>query len=179
MRNEGALRTPRLVLEPFDVQRHLTTRYVSWLNDPHVVRYSEQRHVSHTMASCRQYVESFRGQASCLWAIQVKSDGLAHIGNLAAYVDERNRVAELAILIGEPGQGGKGFGTEAWSAAIRHLFQAAQVRKVHAGTMAENVPMLKIFEKSGMTIEGTRRKHYLLDGREMDLVCAAIFRPAG
>jgi RimJ/RimL family protein N-acetyltransferase len=179
MRNEGVIRTPRLVLEPFDVQRHLTPRYVSWLNDPRVVRYSEQRHVSHTTASCRQYVDSFRGTASCLWAIQVKDEGLAHIGNLAAYVDEPNRLAELAILIGESSHGGKGFGTEAWSGAIGHLFQASQVRKVHAGTMAENVPMLKIFEKTGMAIESRRSRHYLLEGREMDLVCAAIFRPAG
>lgn len=33
--------------------RHLTERYVGWLNDPAVVRYSEQRHSRHTLWSRR------------------------------------------------------------------------------------------------------------------------------
>jgi RimJ/RimL family protein N-acetyltransferase len=170
------IETDRLLLEPFDAERHLTPRYVSWLNDPQVVRYSEQRHVSHTLASCREYAESFRGTPGFFWAIQVKAERLSHIGNLAAYVDERNRIAELSILIGEPGYGGKGLGTEAWSAAMSHLLDTVRVRKVHAGTMAENRPMLRIFEKTGMTIECRRTRHYLLEGREVDLVFAAAFR---
>lgn len=170
------IETRRLVLEPFDVERHLTPKYVSWLNDPQVVRYSEQRHVKHTLASCRQYAESFRGAAGFFWAIQLKEDRIAHIGNLSAYVDERNRIAELSILIGERGHGGRGLGTEAWSAALRYLLDTVRVRKVHAGTMAENLPMLRIFEKTGMTIECRRSRHYLFDGREMDLVFAAMFR---
>jgi [ribosomal protein S5]-alanine N-acetyltransferase len=171
------IETARLVLEPFNLARHLTPRYVSWLNDPAVVRYSEQRHVSHTLESCREYAESFRGAAGFFWAIQLQAARPEHIGNLAAYVDERNRIAELSILIGEPAHGRRGLGTEAWSAAMRHLFDALRVRKVHAGTMAENRPMLRIFEKTGMTIECRRSRHYLLEGREIDLVLAAAFRP--
>ncbi len=173
---KATIDTPRLLLEPFDVTRHLTARYVSWLNDPQVVRYSEQRHAPHTLASCRQYAESFRGTAGFFWAIQLKGNGVTHIGNLSAYVDERNRIAELSILIGETGHGGKGLGTEAWSAAMRYLLDTVRVRKVHAGTMAENLPMLRIFEKTGMMVECRRSRHYLLEGREIDLVFAAMFR---
>src|SRR5207247_510804 len=80
---------------------------------------------SHTSASCRQYAESFRGTAGYFWAIQLKRESATHIGNLAAYVDARNKVAELSILIGERTHGGKGFGTEAWSAALRFLVGTA------------------------------------------------------
>jgi len=34
---------------------HLTKRYVNWLNDPEVVRFSEQRHFNHTFKSCSNY----------------------------------------------------------------------------------------------------------------------------
>lgn len=170
------IETARLILEPFDLERHLTPRYVAWLNDPQVVRYSEQRHMSHSLESCKRYAEWFRGTAGFFWAIELKAAGRAHIGNLAAYVDERNRIAELSILIGEPGHGGKGLGTEAWAAAMRHLLDTVRVRKVHAGTMTENRPMLRIFEKTGMRIECRRSRHYLLEGREVDLVFAAAFR---
>lgn len=172
---KSGIETPRLVLEPFDTRRHLTPRYVAWLNDPDVVHYSEQRHVSHTVASCRSYAESFRGTAGFFWAIQRKGDTMAHIGNLSAYVDERNRIAELSILVGERSHVGQGLGTEAWSAAMEYLLNAVPVRKVHAGTMADNLPMLRIFEKTGMTIECRRSRHYLLGGREVDLVFAARF----
>lgn len=170
------IETDRLLLEPFDLARHLTPRYVSWLNDPQVVRYSEQRHVRHTLASCRAYAESFQGTASFFWALQLKGAQPRHIGNLAAYVDPHNRIAELAILIGETAEGGRGLGTEAWRAALRHLLDGLGLRKVHAGTMAENAPMLRVFEKTGMAIECRRRRHYLLEGREIDLVFAAAFR---
>ena len=51
------LETERLTLTPFNTERHLTERYVAWLSDPDVVRYSEQRHRTHTLASCRHFAE--------------------------------------------------------------------------------------------------------------------------
>mgnify|MGYP006139229499 CR=1 FL=1 len=29
-------------------RRHLTSNYISWLNDQELVKYSEQRHLNHT-----------------------------------------------------------------------------------------------------------------------------------
>jgi hypothetical protein len=44
-------------------QNHLIEHYVGWLNDPEVVRYYEQRHHKHTLATC---IESFEAQMSSL-----------------------------------------------------------------------------------------------------------------
>ena len=41
--------------------------------------------------------------------------------------------------------------------------------------MASNIPMIKIFGKTGMVIEGRRRAHFLLDGKPEDLILAAKF----
>lgn len=167
------LRGKRLALQPFKA-KHLSAEYVSWLNDPEVVRFSEQRHKKHTLKSCRAYVASFAGTPHHLWAIV--SEEFGHIGNLAATVDPANRVADLAILIGKRECWSQGFGAEAWTVAMQWLLGKGGMRKVTAGTMANNRGMLSVMKKAGMREEGRRRKHFVQDGRAVDLVMVARFR---
>lgn len=165
--------TARLRIEPFSGQ-HLTERYVSWLNDREVMRYSEQRHRHHTLESCRAFVDGFAGSPDCLWAIVV-AGSTRHVGNIAAYVDTVNGVADVSIMIGDRAAWGQGLGLEAWQAVCGYLLRRRDIRKVTAGTMAENAGMLAIMRKAGMIDDGRRAAHYLLDGRPVDLVYAALF----
>ena len=165
--------TARLRLEPFAGQ-HLSERYVGWLNDPEVVKYSEQRHRHHTLESCRAFVEGFAGSADCLWAIVIAGSA-RHVGNIAAYVDTVNGIADVSIMIGDRAAWGQGIGLEAWQAVCNYLLDRPGIRKVTAGTMAGNAGMLAIMRKAGMIADGRRAAHYLLDGRPVDLVYAALF----
>jgi RimJ/RimL family protein N-acetyltransferase len=174
MAKAPTLDTKRLTLVPF-ADAHLTERYVGWLNDPEVVRYSEQRHRRHTVESCRAFVRSFADGPSHLWAIVAKDKALGHIGNINSAVDAPNRVADVAILIGEKKAWGQGLGAEAWTAVVDYLLGPGGMRKVTAGTMAENEAMLKIMRKAGMIEEGLRRRQFILDGREVDIVLVALF----
>jgi len=169
------LRAGRLSLRPF-APAFLAPRYVAWLNDPEVVRYSEQRHRMHSLESCRAYVESFAGTPHHLWAIVANEPSLGHIGNLAATVDAPNAVADLAIVVGERAVWGRGYGAEAWQAACDWLLGDGGMRKVTAGTMAENKGMLAIMRKCGMVEEGRRRDQFLLEGHPVDAVEVALFR---
>lgn len=175
MATSETLVTDRLRVVPF-TDRHLTEQYVGWLNDPDVVRYSEQRHRRHTLSSCEAFVESFRDSPSYLWAIETAQSPASHIGNLAAYVDSANSVADVTILLGERAAWNKGFGLEAWNAVCQYLLNDVGIRKVTAGTLADNVGMRAIMRRSGMVDDGVRAAHYLLDGRPVDLVYAALFR---
>lgn len=170
----GTLETERLIIPPFSGE-HLTERYVSWLNDPEVVRYSEQRHKHHSMESCRACWRSLANADHFFGAILIKGEPLRHIGNIVAYIDRPNQVADLTILIGEKDAWGRGYGCEAWTAVMRTLMRDQGLRKVTAGTMVENRAMLEVIRKSGMKVEGRKRRHFLLDGKEVDLVQAAIF----
>jgi len=159
---------------PF-TERHLTQRYVAWLNQPEVVKYSEQRHRQHSLDSCRAYFESFRGSPHEFLAVEADEPALGHIGNMAVAVDEANRVGDLSILIGERRAWGTGLASRAWIAVLEELLRSGRLRKVTAGTMAANTPMLRLMERSGMTIEGRRARQFLLDGAEVDMVFAARF----
>lgn len=166
--------TGRLRIVPFS-ERHLTAEYVSWLNDKEHMRYSEQRHRTHTIDTCRAYLESFRDTPHHFWAIETTAEPVLHIGNLNAYVDERNLVADVGILIGHPTARGRGYGLEAWSAALDYLLHERGMRKVTAGAMATNAAMLAIMRRSGMVEDGVRRRQLLREGAEIDVVHMARF----
>lgn len=169
------LQTARLKLVPFS-ERHVTNRYVGWLNDPEVVRYSEQRHRRHTINSCRLYLQSHSGNPNYFWAIEALDTALGHIGNIGVTVDRPNRVGDIAIILGERTVWGRGYGVEAWSAVCRYLLSDGGLRKVSAGTMACNKGMLGIIRKVGMVEECRRPRQFLVEGKEIDLVYAAIYR---
>lgn len=163
-------------LEPFS-ESHLSGRYVSWLRDRHVVRYSEQRHRTHSLSSCRQYWKGMRDSGNPLWAIMLLADGVwRHVGNISATIDYANAVADVGILVGERSAQGRGVGKRAWALVCDHLLGTGGMRKVTAGTMSVNEPMLRIMRSTCMIEEGTRKGQFLLDGKSVDLVMFAKFR---
>ena len=166
---------PAVRLVPFS-PRHITNRYVAWLNDPEVVRFSELRQRRHTKQTCRRYLGSMRDGGHCFWAIVASGPPRRHVGNIAAYVDRPNRLAEVSILIGERAVWGHGLGSTAWSLVVDWLLGAGGMRKVVAGTMTANKAMLRVMERSGMAIEARHPRHFLLDGEEMDVVSGARFK---
>ena len=171
----AAIQTNRLTLEPFS-DEFLTDRYVGWLNDKSITAHSEQRHKTHTLESCRQFAEGMQSSGHYFWAIVATDNpSLGHIGNLSAYIDAANNIADLTILIGEQASWGHGYGSEAWIAACRWLFEEAGMRKITAGTMATNVAMIGIMKKAGMIEEGRKKNQFLQDGKEVDAVYAALF----
>lgn len=171
------LRGKRLRLTPF-CEDHLTDAYVAWLNDPAVVRYSENRHRRHDLESCRDYFRSMVEGGHYYWAIvwqPDRRDTPRHVGNVTAYADRNNRTADLAIIVGDRGLLGLGAGREAWDLALTWLLAEGRFHKVTAGTMATNLAMLKTMQATGMVEEGRRRRQYLCDGKRVDAIMVAKF----
>ena len=175
MATSHVLETPRLRIEPF-TDCHLTERYVSWLNDASTVRFSEQRHRKHTLQSCREYMQSLEASPHYFWAVNIRSSAVEHIGNVNAYVDDHNSIADVGILIGVSEAQRKGYATEAWLAVCDYLLRVRGMRKVCAGTIAPNLPMLKVMERTGMISDGYRFHHYLWNHEEVNIIYSAFFQ---
>lgn len=152
---------------------YLTDRYVGWLNDPEVVCYSENRHRRHSPDSCASYFASMTAGGHEFYAIVRQADG-EHIGNITIYIDAPNKIGDISIMIGERSARGHGLGREAWSLACEHALTALGLRKITAGTMSENRPMLALMAAS-MKIEAVRPRQFLLNGREVDGIYAGRF----
>lgn len=134
-----------------------------WLNDPEVVRYSEQRHFRHSEETQAVYLHMM---GENLKEIHV---GQNFIGTIAAHVDKNNSVANVGILIGEKTAWRKGYGEEAWTAFCDHLLSHG-IRKVEAGCMAINFGMIHICRKYRMFFEGNREGHFLCGGELIDMI---------
>jgi RimJ/RimL family protein N-acetyltransferase len=169
------IETNRLLLTPF-TEKHLNQLYVSWLNNPDIMRYSEQRHKTHTLESCRMYLDSYQNTPNMLWAIEDKANNNVHIGNINTYINIDNQLADIGILIGEIEVQGKGYGFESFKAVSGYLFNNSEVRKVTAGTVSLNKPMIRIMQKMKMRDDGVRKQHYLLEGKEVNVIYMALFR---
>lgn len=158
----------------------VTEQHVAWLNDPAVVRFSEQRHKTHTLESQHQYLNEFP-VGSHIWLVVAKpppeadDEGVSgipprHIGTITAYIDPHNRVANMGIMIGEKSLWGQGYGSEAWDAVIDWLFAYDKIRKIECGCMHKNFSMRQLAEKAGMHQEGGRNEHFWHEGAPAHLV---------
>ncbi|MBL8287799.1 MAG: GNAT family N-acetyltransferase [Rubrivivax sp.] len=177
------LQGARVRLRPFTAA-DITDTYVSWLNDPEVVRYSNQRFVRHTRASCHRYFEGFAAGSPNLFAsLRVaKADaserGEIPVGTLTAYRSLQHGTADVGILLGERTVWGQGIGLEAWQLLTDWLLTTPGLRKVTAGTLACNAAMLAVAERSGMRREGVRVAQEVVAGVPTDIVHFARFAPA-
>jgi len=175
MTKSKVIKTERLIIEPFS-ENYLTKRYINWLNNPEIVKYSEQRHKRHTFKNCQQYMKSFNGTPHYFWAIVSQDKKIGHIGNINAYVDSTNLIADVGIIIGEESVWGLGYGYEAWTAVCNYLFAKVGLRKITAGALSINSRMLNLMNKAGMVVDGKRSRHYLYKGIEVDLIYMALFQ---
>lgn len=169
------IETERLRLVPYRAGL-VTQAHVDWLNDPEIVKYSEQRHKVHTLQTQHHYLNTIPS-GSHIWLIKLDDNGaIYHIGTITAYVDIHNKVANMGILIGQKGLWGRGYGLEAWTAVVEWLFEN-DVRKVEAGCMKSNTGMWSIAGRTKMTCDGIVPGHFLLDGRPEPKVTFGKFAP--
>ena len=166
------MESERLRLRPFTLE-DIQDNYVAWLNNPEIVRFSNQRFLKHTASSCRHYLDSFKNSANRFLAIEDKFTQEL-LGTLTMYINLHHLTADVGILIGNKNHWGKAYGYEAFDLAIESLMNA-KLRKVTAGTMACNLGMIKVMEKSGMTWEATRKAQEMLDGQTVDMLYFAKF----
>lgn len=165
-----------VVLEPFQIT-DVNPEYVGWLNDPQVVRFSNQRFRHHSLSSCRDYVGTFPGTPNCLLKIRRQEDGQM-VGTMTAYAHVHHGTVDMGIMVGCRSAWGQGIGQDAWNTLLNWLLGLDNVRKVTGGAMRCNLAMVRIMERSGMTLEAVRPAQELLDGVPQDLVYFGRFRDA-
>ncbi len=166
----------RVSLQPVCVN-DITNEYVEWLNNPEVVKFSNQRFVKHTLESSLQYLHSFSGTGNLYLSIKDKRSHRL-IGSITAYIEPKHGTADMGLMIGNHEVWGQGFGLETWSNLMEYLLNTENLRKVTGGTLATNLGMIKIMERSGMHLEATRQKQEIVDGVPVDILYFAKFKDA-
>jgi len=167
------VRGAKVLLLPF-AESDITDRYIGWLNDLQVVRFSSQRFRKHDVASSRAYLSSFDGTDNLFLSV-CRADTGVTIGTLTAYVACHHETSDVGILIGDTTVWGQGFGQDAWDTILGWLLQSAGIRKITAGALACNRGMVTLMKRAGMHHEATRRAQEIVDGQAEDIVYYAKF----
>lgn len=172
MANSIVLSSSGIALQPFS-EAFISPKYISWLNDKELMKFSRQRLHTHSKESCMDFLRSFNHGDNFFWAII--ADQLGHIGNITANADTCNGVVDLAIMVGDQRARRTGLALAAWQTAMDYLLSDGGFRKVTAGTMSCNLPMLKLMQRSGMKPDGCRQRQFILGTQEVDCVMYARF----
>ena len=162
----GMLTGDKVSLHRFE-ETCITPEYLSWLNDPKVVRYSSQRFREHTDQTSRAYLATFNKSPNLFLAIRMR-DSLQMVGTMTAYVAEVHGTVDIGLMVGDRAQWGKGIGLDAWQTLMDYLLTECKMRKVTGGTLRCNVGMMRIMERSGMQLEAVRVKQQMVDGDAQD-----------
>lgn len=90
-------------------------------------------------------------------------------------LDWKNRVAELAIMIGTPYRG-RGYGKEAMALLCDFCFNEMNLHKLKVSVFAFNEPAIRCYESNGFVREGLLKQEIFRDGEYRDVVILSKFR---
>jgi len=154
-------------------EANLTEDYLSWLRDPQLMKFSNQRFRTHNIETCRTYLASFEGSNNCFIAIYYEGK---FVGTMTAYHSAVHGTCDVGLLIGAKAQG-QGIGKDAWCTLMTHLL-ATGTRKVTGGTLCCNKAMIRIMQSCGMQPDGVRVGQELVGGVPRDILYFAKFSAA-
>jgi hypothetical protein len=88
-------------------------------------------------------------------------------------IDHRSGVAEISIVIGDPG---KGFGREALTLLIEYGFLELNLNRIELTVLSFNAVAIHLYEKLGFQQEGVLRQHLFRDGKYHETWVMALLR---
>lgn len=163
----------KTVLRPFTLD-DINETYLGWLNDPEVVRFSNQRFRSHDRETSLRYLETFEASDNLFVCVRRRDDQV-QLGTLTAYVAKPHGTVDVGIMIGDKSVWGQGYGQDAWNTLTAWLLSRDDIRKLTAGALACNFGMVKLMQRSGMRLEATRKAQEIVDGQAQDILLYARF----
>ena len=132
----------------------------AWETDPELSQLDATRPITMTFS---QYLSDYAYElhhsppASRQFAIDTL-DG-KHIGNCSCYnLDKTRGEAELGILIGNHDYWDKGYGTDAVTTLVSHIFHQTNLKRIYLKTLDSNTRAQKCFKKCGLTPYGHLRR---------------------
>jgi RimJ/RimL family protein N-acetyltransferase len=164
----------RIYLRP--IEREDVPLVTAWINRPEVTRTLRM-----TRPMNRRQEEEWgerlgRSENDLSLLIAVKETDRPIGATSFHHIDSRNRHAEFGIMIGEPDEWGKGYGTEATALMVRHAFETLNLNRIWLHVYEYNSRGLRSYEKLGFKKEGVLRQENFREGRYWDTIVMGLLR---
>ena len=156
-------------------ENNITDDYLNWLNDPAVVKYSNQRFTQHTHQTSLDYLQTFVNSEHLFLTVYLKEREM-YVGTMSVYISTAHETADIGIMIGDRTCWGDGIGGDAWNTILTWLLDVVAIRKATGGCLRDNKGMAKIMINSLMQTDGVSIEQELVDGQPQDIMYFAKFR---
>ena len=107
------------------------------------------------------------------WAIRESSGGL--IGSIALLGLVEGEMAEIGYWLAES-HWSQGIITKAIRCVCSFAFDEYRLERIHARVMATNPASARVLTKAGFEAEGTQRKHFIRNGKAVDVWLFGLLR---
>ena len=169
---EGSL----VYLRPLE-RADLNERYLGWLNDPEVTRYTEVGTFPSSPADLESYYRDVASSKNYVMLAVVQKQSGQHVGNVKlGPIQWIHRSATFSILIGEKDLWGQGVGMEATRLMIEYGFNRLNLHRIDLGVFAEHQAAVRCYEKVGFKVEGRMREDLFQGGEYKDRLWMGLLR---
>jgi RimJ/RimL family protein N-acetyltransferase len=149
------LESPRLLYRRVTAA-HITTEYVSWINDEDVNMYLETRG-NYTLSLLKSYIEEQLKNDVYFWAIHLKESD-KHIGNIKIDPIHKDlKAGEYGILMGDKSTWGKGYAKEATVRVLEYCFKELMLSEVTLGVVEDNKKAVSLYKNIGFSLVEIRK----------------------
>jgi len=133
-------------------EKDVTDKYVNWMNDYEVVKFTEQHSFTHTKEMVNEFVtKKFNSKCDFLFGIYFNNN---HIGNIKlGPINTNNLISDISYFIGDKKLWGKGIASKALMSVIHFAFNTLKLEKINAGYYQEAVASEKLLNKCGFKFE--------------------------
>lgn len=123
----------------------------AWRSDPELATFDAVPALRMDWADfLRVYKGELRNPAPRQLTLAIEDRAGVHMGNCMYYnLDKTVGQTELGIMIARPEYWSQGYGTEAVTAMVRHIFASTGVSRIYLHTLTWNYRAQKAFQKSG------------------------------
>mgnify|MGYP006083421771 FL=1 len=144
-----------LLLKKIDLKNDISEKYLKWMNDLEVHKYTKQKYKKHSLEDIRNFVrEKNKSKREYLYGIFIKKKkSNIHIGNIKlGPIKWYYKLAYISYFIGEKNLWGKGYTTLAIMQMIKKA-KNKKLKKLKAIFHNKNVGSKKVLVKCGFKIE--------------------------
>lgn len=152
--------------------------FVAWFNDAEVLRNLAMRWPMSRAAEEQWFDRMLAAQGTTDYHFVIcLLDDDRPIGTVGLHaIDLTNGTAEFGIAIGERGEWGKGYGTDATRAICDFGFGALRLERIGLHVYAGNERGRRAYEKAGFAHEATLRHAHFARGEHEDVHVMSLLR---
>ena len=157
----------KIILRKLNLKKDISKKYLNWMNDLKVHKYTEQKYTKHSLINIKRFVmEKNKSKNEFLYGIILKKKQLGvHIGNIKlGPINFAHKTGEISYFIGEKSLWGKGYAT----LVIKEIIKIAKkkgLKKIKASLYEMNIGSKKILEKNNFKLEGIMKSEIVYKGK--------------